>query len=226
MTAQEKINAYWTGRAPSYDAYQQAPERLADDTAAWSAVWSAALGGRPLDVLDVGTGSGQVAVTLAGLGHRVTGIDLSDGMLEQARRYPGPRFLRGDAVRPDFPPASFDAVTGRYVMWTLREPDVAVATWIGLLRPGGIVAVVDSTWFPDGLDKGSDTFAGHYDDGVRAALPLAAATSIDETAAVLEKAGLNDVTVTPLTSILELDRRYGVAPDHEPQLQFLVTGRV
>ncbi|WP_422774950.1 hypothetical protein ACN28C_32675 [Plantactinospora sp. WMMC1484] len=56
-------------------------------------------------------------------------------------------------------------------------------------------------------------------------LPLVTATSIDQTVAVLEKAGLRDVTVTPLTSIYELDRRFGVAPDHEHQTQFLVTGR-
>jgi len=230
MTAQERINAYWTGRAPAYDAYQQRPERLADDQRAWSEVWAAALPPAPLDVLDVGTGSGQVAMVLAGLGHRVTGIDLADGMLERARQHAatvpaGPTFTRGDAVAPDFPPGSFDAVTSRYLMWTLREPEVAVANWARLLRPGGTVAVVDSPWFPDGLENAAEDFAGYYDTEVRAALPLATATSIDQTAAVLERAGLREVTVTPLTSIYDLDRRHGVAPGHELQMQYLVTGR-
>lgn len=223
MTAQDRINAYWTGRAPAYDDYQRRPERLAADERAWSRVWSEALPAGPLDVLDAGTGSGQVAVVLAGLGHRVTGIDLSEGMLARARRWPGPDFRIGDAVNPDFPPASFDAVTSRYLMWTLREPDRAVANWIRLLRPGGVVAVVDSTWFPDGLDEAA--FAGHYDEEVRAALPLAAATSIDRTAEVLTGAGLAEVTVTPLTGIHDLDRRYGVAPGHELRMQYLVTGK-
>ncbi|MER5456446.1 class I SAM-dependent methyltransferase [Micromonospora sp. NPDC002389] len=230
MTTQERINAYWTGRAPAYDEYQQRPDRFADDQRAWSQIWSQALPAAPLDVLDVGTGTGQVAMVLAGLGHRVTGTDLSEGMLAEARRHAaavtdGPVIQLGDAVAPDFPAGSFDAVTSRYLMWTLREPQTAVANWIRLLRPGGIVAVVDSTWFPNGLDNASENFTGHYDSQVQAELPLATATSIDKTVAVLEEAGLADVTAVPLTSIYELDRRYGVAPNHEHQMQYLVTGR-
>ncbi|GGM57138.1 SAM-dependent methyltransferase [Micromonospora sonchi] len=231
MSVQEKINDYWTGRAPDYDAYQQRPDRLAADQEAWSRIWAEALPAAPLDVLDVGTGSGQVAMVLAGLGHRVTGIDLSEGMLDQARRHAaavanGPVIQYGDAVAPDFPAASFDAVTSRYLMWTLREPQEAVANWARLLRPGGTIAVVDSTWFPDGLDNASENFTEHYDPQVQAVLPLAAASSIDQTVAVLQQAGLSKVNVTPLTSIYELDQRYGVAPNHEHQMQYLVTGTV
>lgn len=225
-TAQDRINAYWTVRAPSYDENVQRPERFAADQRAWTEVWSSALPTGPLDVLDVGTGSGQVAVVLAGLGHRVTGIDLSEGMLALARTHAAalanaPDIRHGDAVDPGFPPASFDAITSRYVMWTLREPVVAVRNWATLLRPGGLVAVVDSTWFPGGLGD----FATHYPAEVERALPLATAPSIDRTAAVLAEAGLTAVTVTPLTAIHDLDRRFGVSPGHEHRMQYLVTGR-
>ncbi|GLZ01595.1 class I SAM-dependent methyltransferase [Actinoplanes sp. NBRC 103695] len=231
MNAQDKITAYWSGHAPAYDAYQQRPERLADNTRAWSAVWRDALGEEKRDVLDVGTGTGHAAMILAALGHRVTGIDLADGMLAEARRHAatvtaGPEFMQGDAVAPDFPPASFDAIAARYVMWTLREPEVAVANWMRLLRPGGIIAVVDSTWHTGGLQASTDRFAAHYDAEVGAALPLAEAASIDDTAAVLDRAGLTDVTVTPLLAIYELDEKYGVAPGHQIQMQYAVTGLV
>ncbi|GAA1501801.1 class I SAM-dependent methyltransferase [Nocardioides humi] len=232
-TVQDNVDAYWTGRAPSYDDYQQRPERLALDQAAWGAIWSGALPPAPADVLDLGTGSGYVALLLAGLGYDVTATDLSEGMLARAREHAdraartgrAPDFRRGDAVVPDFPDASFDAVTSRYLMWTLREPERALASWRRLLRPGGVLAVVDSTWFPDGLDRDTSAdFVELYDDEVRRALPLAAARSIDATRDLVAAAGFTDVTVTPLTSILELDRAHGVAPDHEVQLQFLVRG--
>ncbi|WP_229068202.1 class I SAM-dependent methyltransferase [Actinoplanes sp. DH11] len=277
MTAQDRINEYWTGRAPDYHAYQQRPERFAADNAAWAEIWKEALPPAPLDVLDVGTGSGYVAMTLAGLGHRVTGIDLSTGMLDQARRHaaslpapaefaptsaepapgtakpapgsakPAPRsaepvpayaaallpsavvppvFIEGDAVAPDFPDASFDAIVGRYVMWTLRSPEAAIANWKRLLRPDGRIAMIDSTWFPDGLENASENFGHFYDEEVRSLLPLAAAKSIDETTIVLANAGLRDVTVTPLTSIMRLDQQHGVAPGHEVQMQFLISGRL
>jgi ubiquinone/menaquinone biosynthesis C-methylase UbiE len=232
MTAQDRINAYWTGRAPAYDAYQQRPERVEADRAAWAGIWAEALPPAPADVLDIGTGSGHVAMSVAGLGHRVTGIDLSEGMLEQARKHAAtapnpPVFTAGDAVAPDFPDDSFDAIVGRYVMWTLREPAVAVGNWKRLLRPGGRVLMVDSTWFPDGLDEQMQPgVTEFYDAEVRALLPLATAKSIDETAIALSNAGLSDVSVIPLTSIFQLDQQFGVSPGHEVQMQFLISGRV
>lgn len=227
---QANLNAYWTERAPEYDAYQQRPERLPLDVAAWSEVWREALPEAPADVLDLGTGSGFVAFVHAALGHRVTATDLAEGMVQIAQRRAAelgnaPTFLIGDAVEPDFAPASFDAITNRYVMWTLREPERALANWRRLLRPGGVLALVDSTWFPDGLQANpTPGFAQRYDDRAREALPLAEARSIDDTLAVVEAAGFTDVTVTPLTSILELDREYGVAPGHDVTLQYLVRG--
>jgi SAM-dependent methyltransferase len=221
---QDRINDYWTDRAPAYDAYQQRPERRDLDVDVWGRVWSSVLPAAPADVLDVGTGSGHVAHLLADLGHRVTGIDLSEGMLELARSHGAgranpPLILTGDAVAPDFPPGSYDAVVGRYVMWTLREPVVAVTNWKRLLRPGGVVAMVDSVWFGDGLGS-------LYGERPTGRLPLADARSIEETAAALRAAGLLDVVVTPLDEVLDLDRQHGVAPGHEVQMQYLISGRV
>lgn len=220
---QDTINEYWTERAPAYDEYQQRPERRDVDAEAWARIWADALPKPPSDVLDVGTGSGHVAFLLAALGHRVTGIDLSEGMIERSRQHADllenpPTIRVGDAVAPDFAAGSFDAVVGRYVMWTLRDPAAAVPSWVRLLRPGGVVAMVDSTWFTDGLGN-------LYGDRPDATLPLADARSIEDTAAALEQGGLVDVRVTPLESILELDRQHGVAPGHDVQLQYLVTGR-
>lgn len=233
MSVQDRINDYWSGRAGAYDDHQRRPDRFEDDQRAWGRIWTDALPAAPADVLDLGTGSGYVALLLAQLGHRVTGIDLAEPMLQRARGHAAdlpsgvraPEFRPGDAVRPDFPDGSFDAVVGRYVAWTLRQPRDAASAWLRLLRPGGTLALVDSTWFPDGIDERESMMAGHYDAEVRAALPLHDASSIDATAATVRAAGFTDVRVVPLTDVLELDRRYGVAPNHEVQLQYLVHGR-
>lgn len=227
---QAGMNAYWTDRARDYDAHQRRPERLARDVEAWSRIWGEALPAAPADVLDLGTGSGFVAFVHAGLGHRVVATDLAEGMIDVARGHaaalPGaPDFRLGDAVEPDFGQGSFDAITSRYLMWTLREPAVALANWRRLLRPGGVLAVVDGLWFPEGLDANpTPGFAASYDGEVRDALPLAEARSIEETAELVRAAGFRDVTVTPLTTILELDREYGVAPGHEVTVQHLIRG--
>lgn len=223
--AQDTINRYWTLRADSYDAHHLKQLGNAEIKAGWTDVWRHALPAPPARVLDVGTGTGHVALILAELGYDVVGTDLAEGMLEKARAkatalpHP-PELLIGDAVAPSFPDASFDVVTNRYLLWTLRTPAEALANWRALLRPGGLLAAVDSTWFPAGVAP--ETLYGR---DVLSLLPLAEAASIDESAALVRAAGFADVTVTPLPDILDLDRRHGVADGHEVQLQFLVTGR-
>lgn len=231
---QHTLTRYWDGRAAEYDAQQQRDERLRVDHAAWSRVFAAALPEAVIDVLDVGTGSGFLAFLLADLGRTVVGTDLSEGMLAIARAraeerrlesLPAPQFLEGDAIAPDFPSDSFDAVVNRYVLWTLHDPLGALSRWQRLLRPGGMIAVVDAPWFPYGMQANTtDGFVQHYTEEVARHLPLAEASTIEDTVAAVRQAGFLHVTATPLTEILEIDTARGAAPGHHVQLQHLITG--
>jgi ubiquinone/menaquinone biosynthesis C-methylase UbiE len=74
---------------------------------------------KPRRILDIATGTGSVALLLAERGYQVTGVDLSEPMVEQARRKAREAglditFLQRDAADMDFPPHSFDAALCLY----------------------------------------------------------------------------------------------------------------
>ncbi|GAA1180339.1 MULTISPECIES: class I SAM-dependent methyltransferase [Nesterenkonia] len=234
MNVQDTLDDYWSRWAADYEAHQQQRLRDHGEVQAWERVWRPVLPQAPADVLDVGTGTGHAALIIAGLGHRVTGIDLAEGMLAEARRKvhatSGPRFLRGDAADPPVPPGFFDAITARYLLWTLRHPDEALRRWHRLLRPGGVLVAVDALWFPQGLtshdahdgDAPRSGRSAHFRrvyGSARQDLPLAEAADISVFAARIEQAGFSEVSVDELPEIMERDRRHGVAPGHEVQRQ-------
>ncbi len=101
--------------------------------------------------LDVGTGTGQFAVYLAQGGFDVTGIDLSEQMVERAiqnarREGLDIDFRTGDAEHLEFGDDSFDLVVSRNLLWTLPHPEKALLEWKRVLRPGGRLIVSDGFW--------------------------------------------------------------------------------
>lgn len=202
---------------------------------AWDDVIAAALEplettARPLRVLDVGTGSGNFAAAVAARGHQVIGIDLSDGMLQQAQQKISDQlqlqFQRGDAVAPNFPAQSFDVITNRYLLWTLRCPEEAFENWYNLLRPGGMLLAVDALWYPGGIDSGpgNDYFRSVYTDAMDA-LPLAQASTTKNIEEMLNESSFQDIAVAALPDLLEVEKVVGVAPDHKPNLHYTFTAR-
>ena len=147
----QRIEHYWTRRAHDFNIVRQ--NELCDAISGrWLAEMHAHLPpDRPLDILDVGTGTGYFAVLLAGEGHRVTGIDLTPAMLAEAEQTAAAqgvsvRFLLMDAQNTDFPDASFDALVTRNLTWTLPDPEAAYREWFRLLRPGGVLLNFDADY--------------------------------------------------------------------------------
>jgi ubiquinone/menaquinone biosynthesis C-methylase UbiE len=93
--------------APEWDGTRVSRVRLAPMIAALDAA------GTPARVLDVGTGSGAVARLLTERWPEadVTGVDVSRGMIEEARRLGGERYEVGDASELPYADCSFDLVT-------------------------------------------------------------------------------------------------------------------
>ncbi|NEE56401.1 methyltransferase domain-containing protein, partial [Streptomyces sp. SID8455] len=66
------------------------------------AAFCAALVEPPARVLDAGCGTGRIAIRLAGLGYRCTGVDIDASMLAVARREaPAQEWILGDLARTD-----------------------------------------------------------------------------------------------------------------------------
>lgn len=142
-----QISGYWNWRAVSFDATSCRQEP-------WVDVYSKALNLRPGSrVLDLGTGTGFLALGLAARGYEVTGVDISEKMLEIAdEKARGMNlkieFLQMPADEPGLAPGSFDAVVTRNLVWTLKDPWHAVKNWSLLLRENGKLVVSDGVWRP------------------------------------------------------------------------------
>ena len=99
-------------------------------------------------VLEIGSGAGDVALTLAelvGPAGQVIGVDVDPSILDTARRRAtdaGMRnveFIAGDARVLAFAD-KFDAIVGRFVLMYMSDPGKAFSKLITHLKPGGIAA--------------------------------------------------------------------------------------
>lgn len=100
-------------------------------------------------VLDVACGPGLVACEVAKVARRVTGVDITPAMIEQARSHQqslaltNVDFVVGDAHPLPFEDGAFDRVITRYSFHHFTRPDLAFAEMLRVCRPGGRVTVCD-----------------------------------------------------------------------------------
>ena len=102
--------------------------------------------------LDIGTGTGAVALRAARAGARVTGVDLSPVMVDTARRLAGEqgadvRFEVGDAESLSYEDASFDVVASALGVFLAPDHAAAGRELARVCRPGGRLGVI--AWRPD-----------------------------------------------------------------------------
>lgn len=94
-------------------------------------------------VLDIGCGGGLLSEAMAGEGAQVTGIDLSNELIDVARlhllesgRKVDYRCISAEALAPQMP-GHFDAVTCMEMLEHVPDPGSVIAACASLLKPGG-----------------------------------------------------------------------------------------
>ena len=148
------VAEYWDAQAATFD--EEPDHGLTDATVrqAWADLLLPRIPAAA-SVADLGCGTGSLAVLLGQARHRVRGVDLAPRMVEAARAKAdtaGVRadFVVGDAAAPPWAPGSFDVVLGRHVLWAMPHPEAALREWLRLLRPDGLLLLVEGRWSTGG----------------------------------------------------------------------------
>ena len=149
----EQVEEMFDHIAPTYDMLNHTLSLGTDR--GWRRKAMDALGKhRPRHILDVATGTGDVAILAARRlgteGLHITGADISEGMMQVGRekvRQLGLerviRFCREDCMQLSFADASFDAVTVAYGVRNFQDLDAGLREMCRVLCPGGHLLVVE-----------------------------------------------------------------------------------
>jgi SAM-dependent methyltransferase len=233
----DRVRAYWDADAATYDDSPDHGAASPAERAAWNAALARLLPAPPCRVLDAGAGTGFLSLACARLGHRVTALDLSAGMLERLRATAERDGLAVEVVQAGAespPPGPFDAVVERHLLWTLPDPGAALAAWLTAAPNGRLVLFEGLTGQADPVEhlleqtregvrrlRGKpDHHHDRYDPAVVEALPLAGGTHPDRLVELVEGAGwgparlerLRDIEWTRLLRQPPAARVLGVTP--------------
>ena len=122
-------------------------------------------------ILEIGCGVGLTSAYLAKkFGCTVTGIDISEGMIGNAKKTAEregvadkTKFMVGDAQKLPFRDNAFDVVIAESVMAFIPERNKAMNEFVRVIRPGGYVGITEVAWTkepPPEMKKKMADFAG------------------------------------------------------------------
>lgn len=218
----ENVKKYWNERSITFD---NDVGHGADEIECqlWKQYLTDIIGYDPKQILDVGTGTGMIAINLAELGHGVTGIDLGEKMIDIGRKKALEKglditFIPGDAENPPFPDDTYDCVICRHLLWTLPHPDVAIREWSRVCRPGGLIIAIDGhimpyDYFPnpdetrlENLDEKQRLWYQMYSREVIKQLPLKHKMYVDSLMSYFSKFKLSNVQHKSVNEISEYQK--------------------
>lgn len=168
---------------------------------------------QPRRVLDLATGSGDLALTIQRKlpGTEIIGVDFSPEMLAAARRKGLAKTVVADALHLPFAEASFEAVTVAFGLRNMADWGAALKEMARVLTPGGHALILDFS-LPDGFLRPIYRAYLHHllpwvagaVTGERAAYQYLGASiekfpSGDAMCELLERSGFSSATAQPLS---------------------------
>ena len=126
-------------------------------------------------LLDIGCGLGDAALALAddlGSDGEIVGIDASAEMIAGARTRARTarcrvRFTIGDALELAEPNCTFDTARSERTLQWLTDPKAAVAEMARVLRPGGLLSLIETDWSTFDIDVGDGDLAKRVHDAMQ-----------------------------------------------------------
>ena len=152
MPKKEKIREMFDSVAPSYDRLNHLLSLNIDK------LWRKRslreiVDGSGQQILDVACGTGDSTIAIAkaaGPGSRVTGVDISEGMMALIMRkaahegvHDRIRLQVADAESLPFPDASFHRVTCDFGIRNFEHKDLALKEFLRVLKPGGKLVILE-----------------------------------------------------------------------------------
>ena len=139
MTNREPALKSFDRVAHVYDETRGLPERATAEIGDALAGMMREVAGPPR-LLEVGIGTGRMAVPLAERGVRVAGIDVSTAMLARLREKRSDiDVMLAEASQPPLRTASFDAALFVHILHLVPDADATIRATLPLMRPGAIV---------------------------------------------------------------------------------------
>ncbi|MCW5517657.1 bifunctional demethylmenaquinone methyltransferase/2-methoxy-6-polyprenyl-1,4-benzoquinol methylase UbiE [Muriicola sp. Z0-33] len=108
---------------------------------------------KPATILDIATGTGDLAINLTATGaHKIVGLDISPGMLQVGKKKVIEKKLQntvemivGDSENLQFPAQHFDAVTVAFGVRNFENLEKGLSEIYRVLKPGGTLVVLETS---------------------------------------------------------------------------------
>lgn len=153
MPKKEKIRQMFDGIAPSYDRLNHVMSLNVDKLWRKYALREIVDGGAPQQILDVACGTGDSTIAIAAAaapGSRVTGVDISEGMMALVMRkaahegvHDRIRLQVADGEALPFADASFHRVTCAFGIRNFEHKELGLKEFHRVLKPGGKAVILE-----------------------------------------------------------------------------------